>query len=446
MTDGYESLRQELAVIAPWIIPVVSTYTAAGAATYGVDTLLWSDSSSDSLSPDTATGMWVFRPDAAAAGDRERRVGGNSGTAIDTSTGRLYQGGASYSNSPAQGEQYELHCERPRTLFNILVRTMEEFYQAVIVPVSRFTDADMETSGTSNYSISGAGSISKVTTAANVPGGSTQSLFFNAGTAGEYVESPTIRVVPGQSYFASSIFRADVGTGYFAVWDKSNDLEIGSRLSHSLERFMSVQRQFSTPTNCEEISLRIYCSGATDDIYIGPFNGPYKASDLILNMPTWANRGSKIRKLSVARYLDSYGSGVYDTESRVYEEIMKRHYALRVNSAAANPYRLELRNTHNPMQELWLEGIRKASEVTTFAFTAAGETSPTTEIDKHTLALAWARNVSRFVLSYQRDDEEAKATLAQANEELGPLMRDYLEDLETPSQPPRHPLVGSVRG
>ena len=445
MSTDYEGLRIEVGKIAPWVFPLVSTCSATGGTTQLTDIYQLTDSNSDVFSADTLTTMWIFRPDAGTATDRERRVGGNSGSALVTTTGFLYQGGTAWAVAPASAEQYEIHAIRPKTTFDILVRTMDEFYQATLVPISRFTDADMQTSGTTNYSISGAGSLSKVTTASNVHSGS-QSLFLNAGTAGEYAESPSIRVQPGKQYFASSVFRVDAGTGSFAVWDKTNDVEIGTRLSHSLEAFMSVQRTFTAPTGCEEVSFRIYATGSADDIYIDCFHGPFKSDDGVMNAPSWLKRDSQFRKLLTADYLGQYASGVYDANTRRFDEILRRYYSLRVNSYAANPYKIEFRNTYLPMQELWVEGIRKASDVTTFAFTAAGETAPTTEIDKHTLALAWARNIARHVLSYRPDDDEAKATLGQCNDELEPLMQDYIFDLETPTYEPGHPLTYSVRG
>lgn len=452
MATALTDLRSEVARILPWLVPAVSTFSALGTTAYGVDTVLWRDPSTMALSAGSLNNLWIYRPAATDATDRERRALGNSGSPLDPTTGRIYADGA-WTNAPASTERYELWAVQPRVGFNLLVETMENFLQADTQSIPMFTDADMEQSGTTSYSISGAGAISKVTAAANVLNGA-QSLFFNAGTAGEYIETPSVRVQASQQYFAAVDMRVDVGgPAYLAVWDKTNDAEIESsnRRGTSLEAFMNVQRTFTIPATCEEIALRVYCTTDSDDIYIDAFHGPFKASDVILPVPTGLVRESDLRKLMVARYGLEISEGVYDARTRRLDALRNAQFHTRINLHHATQSTIELRDTRLPLAPLFAETLRKGADVTTWAFTAAGESAPTTNLPKRMLALEWALRLCRHIegqptlFNYAIDMTKvsaARASLEAPGGELAGLKRDYARDLETPTYPVAHPLSG----
>ena len=440
MAITYEGLRAEIHRLASWLIPVISTCTSAGSATTLLDSYLFEDTSASGgkLSADTLNGCWILRPDASTATDRERfvKVGG-----LTIASGTVTHAGANYAGSPANAEQYEIAVMQPRRMFDILLATMDRFLVPDYLPPRSFADNDMETSGTTNYSVSGAGALSKVTAAANVYAGA-QALFLNAGTASEYCESPTIVVQPGQTYFGSVIMRVDVGgPAIFAIWDKTNNAEIenGNRVSHSLEAFMSCQRQFATPSTCEEISYRVYVTGATDDVYIDSFHGPYKASDRTLAGPTTLNRSVDLRKLLTARYAQQGATtGLYAGSSRYFEEELRKgvHYNLRSLPGSATPVTLEFPGANLPAAELWIECDRKASDIYTLAFTAAGETAPSMNIDMRLLAYYWIQNLCRELVRDDPGDAQAKQTLADLDDprgEFARLKKGYERDLETPT-------------
>lgn len=433
----YTAVVNELKTILPEVLPIISTSTSSSETTYLADTLLI-DPSGVHLTADEYNDGWIELPDTATAADRERRIGGNSGASLDRTNGYVYPV-AAWSAAP-DAVAYRIWCGiRPRDAFNLWTAVLQNLLIPDYGSFNRFTDEDCETSGVTNYTVSGAGAITKVTTAINVHSG-VQSMFFNAATAGEYVESPSIRVIPDETYFGSCIARADAGTVSFAVWDKTNDAEIdsGNRLSHSLESFMSMQRTFSTPSTCEEISYRVYCTGSSDDIYIDRFHGPYKATDTLLNAPASLTRDVDFRKLLFARYATSYSSGIYDAGSRIYEPtgyIRDRDFYLRSAVGQANPVRVEF-NVELPMQELWLETLRVASDFTTPAFTAAGE-SLTTNVDTRLCALYWAKSILENVSG---NYDWVGMRMGKVQAELAPLMVDFVEDAETPTQPTPLPL------
>ena len=445
----WEEVRAAWAQIAPWLIPVsAGTADAASDTSQLTDLEVWQDPSSVGLSSKTINNMWIFRPDAAAAGDRKRKIGGNSGSGIVPSTGAIYPMVA-WTNAP-DAEQYDIFAIDPQVCFNLLVQSAEQFWIPDYSPLQMFTDSDMQTSGTSNYSLSGAGALSKVTAAANNHVGP-QSLFFNAGTASEILTGPTVRVVPGQQYFASAIYRLDAGgPAYLDIYDVTNSAVIDSagRVGHSLERFMSVQRTFTVPATCEEIALRIVVTGSTDDVYVSAFNGPYKADDRAINAPSTLQNDMRLRKLMYADYDLQYAAGVYDADSRDFTEIRRDLYHVRAAHHHANPYRIEFR-TQLDQRELWIEHLRRLSDVVTLAWTAAGETSPTIPIEKRLIALDSMRRICKHLLTTLPTDTEIRATLSEIDDPRGEyksLMLDYQRTLETPQyrQPARFRSVARL--
>ncbi len=450
MAVTYTALRAEERRIAPFLIPRISTFTSNGTTAYGIDTAMWTDVSAVALTAKSASGMYLLRPTAVAAGDRVRRVTGNSGSPLDLTNARIYVDRV-WTNAPTQGEVYELHSIDPNDEHDLRLMSLESFLIPAYAPLGPASqgdsDWDMHETGATNYTVSGAGSATKVTTVANVDFG-IQSLFFNAGTASENVKTVTSRVTPGQTYFASAIYRVDVGgPAYFVLWDETNNAEIenSGRIGHSLEQFMSVQRTFTTPETCEEISRRIYVTGNTDDVYIAAFTRPVKASDRFAYLPSYVTRDVDFRKLYFARYaqpVNGTGGTVYDFQSRYFSEDWHdgHEFNTRFNLQDANPGRIENPRGSWPMQEAWVEVIRKESEVTALAFTAAGETSPTTNLPKHHLALENVRRICESILSYRPDDAEVKRKAAELNNpagELQELWRAYRKNLETVSYAPQ---------
>lgn len=441
-----EDLFVELSTIAPWAVPIISSATANGGVQTIIDASLFMNPNANFLTPNSGVGSWMFRPTAVAVADRERQIGG--AIPIVLASGTITHDQTAYTNVLNAGVQYLITTLQPALLFRLLQVTMRNFLQATYGPLPIFTDADMEATGTTAYTISGLGVLAKVTDAANVNSG-TRSMFIDAGTAGEYMEGPSVVVVPSQDYFASVTFRVDAGgPGIFAIWDKTNDVEIQSsgRLSHALERFMSCQRTFKTPADCNEVALRVYTTTISDDIYVDGFNGPHKATDVQLPAPSYVTRESLLRKLHLARYLSQHSPDVYDARSRYYEPVDRDRFYLRADHHHANPYAVVFtRGGSVPRGELWIETLRPAADVTAFAFTQAGWASPTSSLSLRMLGLAWAERVCRHVLSYKKDDPQAKDTLTDVIKELGPLMSDYQRDLESPTYAPRSPVMNMAR-
>ena len=453
MALTYEGARAFTHRRAPWLIPTISTTSASGNVAYLIDTVLWTDTSSVNLTAQSLNGLWILWPDTATATDRERRVGGNSGSGLDLANGRIYPT-AAWGTLPGSAVQYELSSIQPRIMFDLFDEVLHDFYLPTYSPLYVVSDGDMAATGTTGYSVSGAGALSKVTTAANNDTG-TQSLFVNYGTAAEYMQTPGARVQSNTQYFASLNVRADAGGPFaFAVWDTTNDVEIesGNRVSTSHEQFMSMQRTFTTPSTCEEIAFRLYCTANTDDAYVSAVHGPFKSTDQVFSAPSWLLQKKHLRKLMYAdyQYQASGVTGLYDAASRSFTSDNILRYAEfypRLAPHHANPTRIEIaRGTRLQHKEIWLEGLRRADEIYTLAFTSTGETSPSILIDETLLGLAFVKRCCEYILSNEPEAEDARETLASVTKDLNPMLKDYEEDLQTPSYAPAHSIrsMGSV--
>lgn len=448
--------RSALRIIASWLIPVKSSFTAIGNVAYGVDTVLFGETTANVLDANQYDGMYLFRPDATAVGDRVRRISGgsgNSGNGLDLTNGRIYVN-TDYTNAPASAENYEIHAIHPEETFRILRDdVLHNFSIPVMAPLMAFADADTQDSGTSSYSLSGAGAISKVSTAANVYNGR-QSLFFNAGTAGEILSTPAVRVQAGQQYFASVIIRVDAGGPfYFGIYDSTNSNEIKDngdtgttdRLSTSHEGWMSLQRTFTPPTGCEEIVLRVIGTADSDDAYIQSFSGPFKATDRLFNLPSWVENSSDLLKILYADYQYQVSDGVFDATTRAHDE-HERFYAdyhVRINNDAAQTAKIEFaRGSGLELREPWIEAQKPVDTHVTILFTAAGETSPTIPVDETHLALRWGMAICDWVLDSSPDDAQALRTQARIAQRLDGFTKEAKKDITTPSRPPAIPWSG----
>ena len=433
----YVALRAWVARRAPWLIPVISTSSATGQTTYLTDSVVWTDPSSTGFSAETVNGMHLFQPTDSVAGDRKRIIGGNSGNALDTTNARIYPRVA-WTNAPQSGEQYEISSIDPQTMFNLLVDEMNQLFVRTYSPLPFFADADQQLIGEANITISGAGARTKVVTAANVDIGA-QATFFSAGTAGESLEWLTMMAVPSRQYEVSVPVQAAVGGPIIlALWDKTNnaEIEVANRVSHSYEGYAVLQRRFTTPSTCEEMSVRIYGTGADDRAYIGPIAGPRKDSDRIFNAPATLESGRYLRKLLIATYSDQISSGVYDAKSRTFKEVPPHSYYVSAAPGHANPYQIIVRDGHSlPSGELWIEHLIKASSITTLAWTATGESTPAIPLPIALIGWAWLRRICEHIKSYAPSDTEVNTTLAMINRkdsEYKSLLRDYNSDLEMP--------------
>ena len=303
----------------------------------------------------------------------------------------------------------------------------------------------METSGTTSWTGSSGTTLSKVTTAANVHMG-TQSLRLQADSANDYAESASIHVVPGETYYVAMIARADTGTVLLVVNDATNSAEIDSsgRVSHSLEKFMHVWRTFTVPATCEDVTIRLQLSGASDDGYFDRVIGPYPVSGRgRIAAPSWMLANDRLNKLMTASYARTYSGNVDDADSRVFSAPWQPgiDYAGRFIPQDANPNQIEFRRRSIPQADIWFEGTRPAADFTTWAYTSAGETSPTSGLPKRLLAMRWLEEICEHVL--QREEKslhaEAERTLRELRSRtsansLTLALEQYKRDLVTPRE------------
>jgi hypothetical protein len=365
---------------------------------------------------DTTTdyaGAYVFRPDAALAADRIRVI-----ASVTLATGTITIADEVWTNAPANGEQYEVMGPMdPNEFFNLLVRVTRRIRMLATLPVTRFTG--YETIG--NWTANGQ-TIGFDTTAANVPDGADKSLKVTSAGSNGGCLGPTIYVQRSRQIYASVIARASAA-GYTAraiFYDVTNSAEFGTAVTSTYDRFMRLRLVATVPATCDLATLKLGGTALNEIAYFDPaVNGPWQGEDQFIYLPSYVTERNQVKRLRQATYLASSDTAdVFDgfarkfTDWRTPTEAETGDWDVEVFPQAANPARLVL-NRVVPMEDLYLEVERYASEFTAWANTAAGETSPSTTLKRDFISAVVADEIfAMYVPTGDARTERARARVA----------------------------------
>ena len=423
MTVTVEILRQNvLRLCAIGVGPKLGVYSSTSRA---VGTITLPEIANDNLHVKDYESSSIFMPDLTTDADRQKPAGD-----LVVATGVLDNDGTDWTGTASTAEQVELMVYiTPRELFDQMVASLKRMSQTVQILLGGFTDSDCETAGTTNWTASSS-ALSKVSSAGNKLFGSL-ALFINLSGANGYAESPSIRVNPGSEIYVSAILRA-IGTGSLILYDVTNAATFGTAPTHTGVRFGHLWRHENVPAGCEEITVRIAGSGATDDIYLDAVGGPFVLdADLSIALPAWVDENHRLRKIRQASYTPSLASGLDDAHGRsLHDWAMRDDYAFNALHGDVRPYTLEMRR-RPPAADLWLEGVRRAYDMTstTLAWTAAAE-AYTIDMPEDYVSLYVARDVCRYILKKEGPIETIQEALRQINDDLGPYLRSAAKELD----------------
>ncbi len=361
---------------------------------------------------DSWADMYMYRPERT--GNDPVKIA----TTVNVTTGALSHGGSNYSNTA--DTEYEI-CGplHPDDLNACIIRAQRHSRFNTHLPLTVFTDADMETSGVGSWTGTNA-TPTKSTTAADVFSG-TQALNIALSGASGYVQSVTFRTHPSTHIYTSCIGRADVGTLSLVLYDITNSATFGTAVSYSGEEYGHLWRVDTTPSTCEEMAVRLVGTGASDDLDVACVMGPYRQGLRRIELPSYIDEFWKLQKLRPARYDFTVpgATQVHDAYSREWEgdEYQPEFFETEQFHREANPYQLLLRERLRD-QDYWLECQRPWYDVDPLATEAATTTAPLEQL----LDVA-CREV--FSLLHNRDPENptwaenfAKYTMYAAQEEV----------------------------
>ena len=363
-------------------------------------------------------GRYIYRPDLTG-NDRVKIT-----TTLNGTTGKLSHGGSAYTNTS------DLNCEllalHPDELNACIQRALRHIYLETHIALPAFLDADMQTAGVGNWAVGGSAALSKVTAATNVfPGGGTQALFINNGAANDYAESPSIRVPQNTGVFVAVIVRADLGTFSLQLYDVTGAAVFGTAVTYDDEGWARVWRQDTTPSGCEEMTVRLVGVEATADIYVDCVLGPYYRGQRRFLAQSWLDERFKLHGLRPARYARSIAANIDDANSRYFTEDWQRgrDFYLETLHREANPYVIQLQREIGG-KDIWIAGERPLSDVDTLTTEAATTFGPLDQV------LAYAeKEVAEILVLRQPEESRWKELLARAEKKA------TLETLARPALP-----------
>ena len=440
-------LRDYLHAIAPFIIPRISTWSATGDTTYGID--IYNAYSADSINQpgQFGTGLYIYQPAVSSALNRVRPWGPPASGESNPGDGKIYINGTPWT-APVSGQRYESWSIDPKHGFDVLSEvSMRNYLLPAYGPLQRFTNADCQsvTGWSANV-----GTVALETDAAHIQTGKS-SIKFTASGAGDYAIGPSFSVTHNTSQFLSVNFKVAAGDAAFypVLYDETNSAEIQSsgRVGHAREQFCVVQRMFEIPDGCERAHFRLVATNTGDIAYIDYVNGPWKPTDKVIDLPSTLNKVHHVRKVITARYEQPISSinGGYDAFTRAFSPPLdwRRDYGVRINHGSANANKLEItQNYRFPNAERWIEIVRPAYDLCTWAYTAAGDSSPTCPGDVQMLGMYWLRDLDELAVRPDPRDLDVIRSLdvllgekvngKRKGGRLTAAIASYERDLETP--------------
>jgi hypothetical protein len=190
-------------------------------------------------------------------------------------------------------------------------------YETFFFP-SLVTDGDMETSGTSNWTDSGATST-KDTTAANVYFG-TQSLKVANASASDYTASDAVNVYPDTTYVVQAWVRVASGTARLQAYDSTNSAAIDA-ITGDERAWQRLYLVFSTPSTCKQVVIRLVGDEATAECYWNLVT-LYETAQNRLLLPSYITHRQQVRKVQQMVELGAaVSSGQYAVQRPYYTNI-----------------------------------------------------------------------------------------------------------------------------
>ncbi len=319
---------------------------------------------------DSWADMYMYRPDRT--GNDVVKVA----TVVNVTTGALSHGGTVYINT--SDLKYEIigPCH-PDDMNMSIQRALRHMKLTTHLPLTTFIDADMETSGVTNWTASNA-TVTKSTTAADVYSG-TQALNVLLTSANGYAQSATFRTHPQTRIYTACIGRAEIGTLSLILYDVTNAAVFGTATTYTGEEYGHLWRVDTTPSGCEEMAVRLVGTSSADDLDVDCVMGPYRQGVHRIEIPSYIDEFWKLQKLREAEYEYNIPgtTQVHDAYSRYWsgDGSAPDRFETETFHRELNPYHILLRDTL-PDRDHWLEVERAWYDVDTLATETATTTAP----------------------------------------------------------------------
>jgi len=285
----------------------------SGTATDGTTTSLVDDSNETPFEPgdpdEVFPGRWILFTSGDNAGTIRRikangYAPGNYRVAWNNALARAVQA----------GDTYEIHSNSPAEITRWINRALVKLTHETRSLLSLVPDGDMEAATTAAWTASNA-TPTKVTN--RVMFGSRALRVANSGASGR-VQSGTLLVVPGETYWIAAGASVAVGTASLIVWDATNGAAVKT-ISGTNAPYLVYSDEFTTPAGCHALAIRLQGAEANADIYWDHIQ-LLRVNDRRVPAPSWVTRQGLVRDVESLGLANATGvpGSLYTVKERTY--------------------------------------------------------------------------------------------------------------------------------
>lgn len=194
-------------------------------------------------------GTTLYRPTATTPGDITKPA-----TIVATAT--LSQGSTAYVDQTTLA--YEVvGLVSPAELNECIAKALRHVFFPTEVPCSIWPDGDM-TAATGVAFTDGGGATSAKTLLPAAGDTVFNSLVVTNGVAGGYSDTTAVDCSPGEELYSAALCRVAGGkTASYGLWDATNNVEIGTAITHTEASAQHVYRVDTIPATCRSVKARL---------------------------------------------------------------------------------------------------------------------------------------------------------------------------------------------
>lgn len=333
MSVTLATLRQELGVVAGGC--KIGTLTSIGNAggTTMIDTTNFADSY---MNASYYNGRYAILTSGTYSG-QIRRVSSYAGASGTITVADAYGG------QVASGVTFELHAIDPTELKNAINRVLARMYYWTFAYPSLAADGDMETSGTTDWTVSSS-AVAKETSVVKY---GTQSLKVTNSGANGYARTASIPCTPTDMYHVTAVVRADNFTASIVAYDVTNSaaITLTTTPSTSGREWKRLWTSFQIPSGCEQFQIRLTGADAAAIIYWDNLLVQQVNKTRIL-LPSWITEAGNVVEVQ-SHYrtrTDPENSGVDFIDEESWSPLLPRP-RVEQDRTAVNPFYLQFDDT-----------------------------------------------------------------------------------------------------
>ena len=318
-------------------------------------------------------GLYIYRP-GRTDDDRIKKSKALSGAKLEHS-------GSNYSNTADL--EYELvGLMTPDELNACIARAVKKHLWETRLPLTHWVGGDGEGAASLWTPQDVNGTTTKGTVAkTEVFSGRESFKFVSSGTSA-YTGPPTLNVTPGDVLYSAAICRAAAAstTLQLTLWDMTNDVIIGTTLTHTEQAWQHFRRKDTVPAGCYGVRLRCGVAESGVTAYWDCLPG-HNFSEFNYSAPSWLDEKFKLASFGEAVYRTVSGTGRDVAASRQWEDwFTPQDYVVEDFNPEATANWLNIYRKKMPERDLWFHGRRPYTDIHDFENETDATSMPEEEV------------------------------------------------------------------